>query len=159
MIENWASSIACSSPRGPLHFLPALFFFFFGENSNYNLYIFGLMAMLTEVLRSTMQEPVFSSSSSPERKLRLKGHLISKGYMYPPSLIIVGLTLLILYNADLQVNIQLAVKILLINLCIWAAIIFVIRKNYLSAIHASIKKGYSAAKTFISTTSKRSISS
>jgi len=123
-------------------FIFCLLFFFFGENSNYNLYIFGLMAMLTEVLRSTMQEPVFFILFQPlKEKLRLKGHLISKGYMYPPSLIIVGLTLLILYNADLQVNIQLAVKILLINLCIWAAIIFVIRKNYLSAIHASIKKG------------------
>lgn len=123
-------------------FLFCLLFFFFGEQSNYNLFIFGLMAMLTEVLRSTMQEPVFFILFQPlKESLRLKGHLISKGYMYPPSLIIVGLSLYFLHRTGVGINIQLAVKILIINLCIWAGIIFFIRRYYLKAVHASIKKG------------------
>lgn len=123
-------------------FAISLLFFFFGEKSNYNLYIFGIMAMLTEVLRSTIQEPVFFILFQPlKENLRLKGHLISKGYMYPPSLVVVGASLFILYKLDIQVSIQFSVKVLIINLVIWSVIIFLIRKNYLDAIHASIKKG------------------
>ena len=123
-------------------FIFCLLFFFFGEHSNYNLYIFGLMAMFTEVLRSTIQEPVFFILFQPlKENLRLKGHLISKGYMYPPSLVIVGLSLLFLYKLEILVNIQLSVKILLLNLFVWAGVIFLIRKYYLNTIHASIRKG------------------
>lgn len=123
-------------------FLFCLIFLIYGTNPTANLYIFGLMAMLTEVLRSTMQEPVFLILFQPlKESLRLKGHIISKGYMYPPSLIIVGVSLLFLYNSGGEVTIMLAIKVVLINLCIWAAIIFFMRKTYLDTIHASIKKG------------------
>ena len=103
----------------PVHHPVALFIFcllfFFGKTPN-NLYIFGLMAMLYRSAPVNHAGTRFFILFQPlKEKLQLKGHLISKGYMYPPSLIIVG-DLLILYNADLQVNIQLAVKILLINL-------------------------------------------
>ncbi|HPH85810.1 MAG TPA: MFS transporter [Ferruginibacter sp.] len=123
-------------------FLFCLLFFLFRDHSNYNLFIFGLMAMLTEVLRSTMQEPVFFILFQPlKENLRLKGHIISKGYMYPPSLIIVGLSLLFCYNTGIELTIHLAIKVVLINLCIWAAIIFLIRRTYLNTVHASIQKG------------------
>jgi len=119
-----------------------LLFFLFGNRSTFNFYAFGLMAMLTEVLRSTMQEPVFFILFQPLKEcLRLKGHIISKGYMYPPSLIIVGLTLFLLYKYDIEISILLAVKIIIANLCIWAGIIFLIRLTYLRTIHDSIKKG------------------
>ena len=80
-------------------FLFCMMFFVFDGNSDYNVYIFGLMALLTEVLRSTMQEPVFFILFQPlKEKLRLKGHLIAKGYTLPPSLIVVGLSLLLMFN-------------------------------------------------------------
>ncbi len=119
-----------------------LLFFFFGDLSTYNFYAFGLMAMLTEVLRSTMQEPVFFILFQPlKESLRLKGHIISKGYMYPPSLFVVGLTLFMLFKYNIEINILLAVKIIIANLCIWAGIIFLIKITYLRTIHDSIKKG------------------
>jgi ATP/ADP translocase len=123
-------------------FVFCLLFFFYGENSRYNVYIFGLMAMLTEVLRSTMQEPVFFILFQPlKENLRLKGHMISKGYMYPPSLIIVGLSLLFLHNAGMEITIMRAIKIVIVNLAVWAGIIFFMRRIYLHTIHDSIKKG------------------
>jgi ATP/ADP translocase len=62
-------------------------FLFTGNYSDYNMYLFGIMALLTEVLRSTMQEPVFFILFQPlKEQLRLKGHIISKGYMFAPSL-------------------------------------------------------------------------
>ena len=100
------------------------------------------MAMITEVLRSTMQEPVFFILFQPlKEKLRLKGHIISKGYMYPPSLIIVGVSLLLLYRSGAEMSIMFAIKLLIVNLCIWAGIIFLIGRTYLNTIHASIRKG------------------
>ncbi len=123
-------------------FLFCLGFLFYSDNPTYNLYIFGLMAMLTEVLRSTMQEPVFFILFQPlKEKLRLKGHIISKGYTYPPSLIIVGGSLLFFYYRGIEITILLAVKIVIINLCAWACIIFFMRRTYLHTIHASIRKG------------------
>lgn len=123
-------------------FLFCMLFFFFGDKSMHNLFIFGLMAMFTEVLRSTMQEPVFFILFQPlKENLRLKGHIISKGYMYPPSLIIVGLSLYFCYKLHIDVGIHLTVKVIVINLGIWVAVIFLIRKNYLNAVHASIKRG------------------
>ncbi|MEI2748095.1 MAG: hypothetical protein V9E88_04985 [Ferruginibacter sp.] len=125
----------------------ALFFFCFllfqfSDNSNSILFIFGLMAMLTEVLRSTIQEPVFFILFQPlKENLRLKGHIISKGYMYPPSLIVVGLSLFFLHRAGISISIHLAIKVVVINLLVWVAVIFLIRRTYLSTVHASIRKG------------------
>ena len=132
-------------------FLFCLLFFNYGNDSSSTLFIFGLMAMLTEVLRSTIQEPVFFILFQPlKENLRLKGHMISKGYMYPPSLIIVGLSLLFMYKTDTPITILLAIKVIIINLCIWAAIIYFIRRSYLNTIHASIKKGiYSSDEIYI----------
>lgn len=131
-----------------------LIFLVFGVNDTYNIYIFGVMAMLTEVLRSTMQEPVFFILFQPlKENLRLKGHMISKGYMYPPSLLVVGLSLLFFYRTGIDVSIMLSVKIVLLNLCIWAGVIFLIRKTYLNAIHTSIKKGiFSTDEIYITDT-------
>ena len=123
-------------------FLFCLVFFMFRSHSEYNTFIFGLMAMITEVLRSTIQEPVFFILFQPlSENLRLKGHIISKGYMYPPSLIIVGVSLFLLYSYGIEVTIHMAIKILIANICVWAAIIFLIRRTYTSAVHDSIKKG------------------
>lgn len=117
-------------------------FFFTGEGSNYNLYIFGIMAVLTEVLRSTMQEPVFFILFQPlKEQLRLKGHIISKGYMFAPSLLIVGTTLLILEHMHIPITIFMTVKYLLINIVIWFGAIYFIRHAYLRTLHGSIRKG------------------
>ncbi|MBS1743272.1 MAG: MFS transporter [Bacteroidetes bacterium] len=123
-------------------FLFCLVFFLTTGSSNTNLFIFGVMAMITEVLRSTMQEPVFLILFQPlKENLRLKGHIISKGYMYPPSLIIVGLSLWFLHRTGVELTILLAVKVVLLNLFGWAVIIFFMRRTYLDTVHASIKKG------------------
>ncbi|HNP53000.1 MAG TPA: hypothetical protein PKK69_00215 [Ferruginibacter sp.] len=120
----------------------SLLFFFVGESSKYSLLIFGLMTVFTEVLRSMIQEPVFFILFQPlKESLRLKGHLISKGFMYPPSLFIVGGTLCLMYYKGWPVSISFAQRILLVNLAIWALIIFYIRRTYLNTVHSSIKKG------------------
>ena len=123
-------------------FLFCMLFFIYQGHSNYNVFIFGIMALLTEVLRSSMQEPVFFILFQPlKEQLRLKGHIIAKGYTFPPSLLVVGLSLLLLIKWSIPITILLTVKIILINLLIWAAVIFLIQKAYLKTLHSSILKG------------------
>lgn len=127
-------------------FLFCMLFFFFDGYSDYNVYIFGLMALLTEVLRSTMQEPVFFILFQPlKEKLRLKGHLIAKGYTLPPSLIVVGLSLLLFFNFGFSLDIVFTIKIILANLVVWAAVVFLVQKAYLYTLHTSIEKGIFSA--------------
>jgi len=112
------------------------------SGSHSTLYMFGIMALLAEVLRSTMQEPVFFILFQPlNENLRLKGHIIAKGYMLPPSLFIVGLLLILLPEFNINLSILLTVKILLINLGIWVITIFYIKKEYVKLLRASIAKG------------------
>ena len=123
-------------------FIFCVLFLWYGDHANYNVFIFGAMALFTEVLRSTMQEPVFFILFQPlKEQLRLKGHIISKGYMLAPSLIIVGLSLLFIYTTSTPLTILFTVKVILVNLCIWAVIIIFIQKTYLKTLHSSIKKG------------------
>jgi hypothetical protein len=132
--------------------LSCILFLFFGDDPHTNIYIFGVMAMLTEVLRSTMQEPVFFILFQPlKEQLRLKGHIISKGYMLPPSLIIVGLSLLFFYNSGKPITIIFTVKVILANLLVWAAIIVFVQRSYLKTLHTSIRKGiFNSDDIFIS---------
>jgi AAA family ATP:ADP antiporter len=122
----------------------ALFSVFFAlfDQGNYTLYIFGIMAMLTEVLRSAMQEPVFFILFQPlNEHHRLRGHIIAKGYMLAPSLFIVGISLIVMRELHIELTISFTIKLLLLNLCVWAAVIFYIRKAYSKALHTSIARG------------------
>ncbi|MEP7318286.1 MAG: hypothetical protein ABI921_06085 [Panacibacter sp.] len=127
----------------PLALLISCLFFFTPEGDTSNsLYMFGMMALLTEVLRSSIQEPIFFILFQPLKEhLRLKGHMIAKGYMLPPALIIVGSTFLLFYAAAISTTILLTVEILIISIIIWCVIVLYIRKSYISTLHASIKKG------------------
>ncbi len=127
----------------PIVLLIYCFIFFSSHvDASNSLYMFGMMALLTEVLRSTIQEPVFFILFQPLKEhLRLKGHMIAKGYMLPPALIIVGVSLLLLLNAGITFTILLTVKILIVIISIWAAIIFYVRRSYINTLHISIKKG------------------
>jgi hypothetical protein len=128
-----------------------LLFFAYEGHANYDVFIFGMMALLTEVLRSTMQEPVFFILFQPlKEQLRLKGHIIAKGYTLPPSLIVVGVSLLLLFNWGFSLSIFFTIKILIVNLVIWAGVIFLIQKAYLSTLHSSIKKGtFSSEENYV----------
>ena len=117
------------------------FIIFFSTTGNI-LYIVGLMAMVTEVLRSAMQEPVFFILFQPlNEHLRLRGHIIAKGYMLAPSLFIVGASLVLIQYFNIEISINLTINILLANLIIWVGIIYFIRGAYFKALHQSIARG------------------
>jgi hypothetical protein len=134
--------ITCLFITPVILFICCVLFLLLGDQTNYTLYVFGIMVLIAEVLRSTIQEPVFFILFQPlKEQLRLKGHLISKGYMLPPSFIIVGVSLIAMHQLKGEISIALTIKILLLNLVVWAGVIFLIRKAYLKTLHNSISKG------------------
>lgn len=139
--------IACLLITPTILFILSIGILAFNDHTYYGLYFFGMMALVTEVLRSTIQEPSFFILFQPlNEQSRLKGHIIAKGYMYPPSLIIVGVSLIILKDAHANINILFTVKILLANLALWVLGIFFIKKEYLSTLYRSIAKGVFSAE-------------
>lgn len=122
-------------------------FIFFNEGISV-LYIFGVMAMLTEVLRSAMQEPVFFILFQPlNEHHRLRGHIIAKGYMLAPSLFIVGASLVLMQQLGIELTINFTIVVLLLNLIIWTGIIIYIKKAYARALHQSIARGIYSGET------------
>ena len=108
-----------------------------------HLYIFGCMVLLIEVLRSTVQEPVFFILFQPLNPHdRLRGHLIAKGYTFPVALIIVGSFLLFYLNSHAGVSIMFLSKIMLLFLFLWIGAVFLIRHEYLHTLIVSLRRGY-----------------
>jgi AAA family ATP:ADP antiporter len=110
---------------------------------NSHLYIFGGMVLLIEVLRSTVQEPVFFILFQPLNPHdRLKGHLIAKGYTFPLALVIVGSFLLFYLNTHGGMSIMFLSRIMLVFLFLWIGVVFLIRSEYLHTLIGSLKRGY-----------------
>ena len=112
------------------------------QGSHSTLYIFGAMALLAEVLRSTLQEPVFFILFQPlTQNLRLKGHVIAKGYMLTPALFLVGSVLILLPAIGVSISILLIAKMLLVTLVLWVITLLSIKKEYIKLLRSSIAKG------------------
>ena len=112
-------------------------------NGKTYLYAFGLMAILCEVLRNTIQEPVFFILFQPLNiHLRLKGHLVAKGYVFPPALLIVGASLLgWLYFYD-RVSITGILWVVSSLIVCWLFTIGKIGRYYFDVVQRSIQKGF-----------------
>jgi hypothetical protein len=108
-----------------------------------HLYVFGEMVLLSEILRSTLQEPVFFVLFQPlNPHSRLKGHLIAKGYTLPFALLAVGVFFLFYLQYHESISIAFISGLLFFLLLGWGASVFLIRKAYLQTLVSVIKRGY-----------------
>ncbi|MDQ6813030.1 MAG: MFS transporter [Bacteroidota bacterium] len=108
-----------------------------------HLYIFGFMVMLTDLLRSAVQEPVFFILFQPLKPHdRLRGHLIAKGHTLPFALLGVGIFLVLYLQKNKELPILAVVELLVALLLMWIVTIFIIKKQYLQTLINSLKKGY-----------------
>lgn len=107
-----------------------------------HLYIFGCMVLLIEVLRSSVQEPVFFILFQPLKPHdRLRGHLIAKGYTFPVALLSVGFFLLFYLQNNPDISIVFLSKAMLSFLILWILVVFLIRHQYIDTLIASLKRG------------------
>ncbi|MFN8310026.1 MAG: hypothetical protein U0T73_08685 [Chitinophagales bacterium] len=113
------------------------------ENDRLVLYVFGLMAVLSETLKTALQDPVFIALMQPLRShLRLKGHTIVKGVMDPFALLfsagIIWVEMQITGTADLHV----LSWVLIVMIAAWIVWVFVVDKSYLSSLVEGLKNRY-----------------
>ncbi len=124
--------------------LVIVFLPFFGDHKHAVVYIFGMMAILTEVLKTSLQDPVFLSLMQPlSSNLRLKGHTIVKGVMDPFALAFSGLMLFSLLQVSHQVNLFLLSYVLISLIVIWVGLIFLVDKEYVRTLVTALNKRYS----------------
>ena len=106
------------------------------------LYSFGMMYVLCEILRSTIQEPVFFILFQPLNiHLRLKGHLVAKGYVFPPALLIVGIGLSVWLYFNQHVPILGILYVVSALIICWLFTIRKIGRYYFDVVQRSIQKG------------------
>ncbi len=112
------------------------------------LYLYGIMALLTEILKATIQEPVFLVLFQPLKlNLRLKGHVIAKGYMLAASLTLTGGFLyLFLREGPVTTGITL-LYVLLGMLTIWIISVFIVKNRYVQNLHSALQRGYLSGNT------------
>jgi ATP/ADP translocase len=107
------------------------------------LYAFGVLVLISEVLRSTIQEPVFFILFQPlSLHTRLKGHLVAKGYVLPPALVIVSLGIAYWLYAYQTVSISGVLLVASILFLLWMAAVFKVDKEYIKAVEHSIQRGF-----------------
>lgn len=107
------------------------------------IFLFGIMALVTEILKTTMQEPIFLVLFQPLKvSLRLRGHIIAKGYMLAAALTIIGgfLYLFITYSS---IGTGMALLLVLLGLLVlWVLSIFFVKKEYVFNLRAALERGY-----------------
>lgn len=110
-------------------------------------YYFGIMALVIEVLRSTIQDPALLSLFQPlKTDVRLKGHTVVKGIMDPFALLLSAL-LLFLFNAILpEHNGNLIFGAVLIFIIIWLVLIWLINRAYFSALETALHNRYEVGR-------------
>ncbi len=125
-----------------LLFLVNLFILASAEGLPTYMYVFGMMVLLAEVLRATLQDPVAFVLFQPlSPHSRLKGHTI-KGYTLPLALFLVGACLT--YNLQQYGGLTITgvSEVLFFLLLLWAGSVFLIRKAYLHTLVKTLQKGF-----------------
>ncbi|WP_439882754.1 MFS transporter [Pontibacter sp. MBLB2868] len=117
--------------------------FVLGADDSRILYIFGIMVLLSEVLKSTVQEPAFFILFQPlDPHIRLKGHLIAKGYMLPFALLASGVFLWLGSRIWGGISVLFMGQVLVGLLFIWILSVYLVRNAYKKTLVHSIKKGW-----------------
>jgi len=107
------------------------------------IYLFGFMALLTEILKTTIQEPVFLVLFQPlKRSLRLRGHVIAKGYMLATALTITGALLYLFVLRENLHSRNYLLYALMILLALWVISIFLVKKEYVLTLKDALQRGF-----------------
>jgi ATP:ADP antiporter, AAA family len=137
--------------------LPALYFS--GQDNFVNtFYMFGVVAVMLEVLRSAILTPVLLSSMQPlPTHQRLRGHTIIKGFMDPVAFFFTGIVLLILPSVEGKVDFSLVSLFLLLMIIGWIYFSLSVEKDYINTLKVAVRDRTLNARD-ISITDKDSLS-
>ncbi|HLP18702.1 MAG TPA: HEAT repeat domain-containing protein, partial [Chitinophagales bacterium] len=117
---------------------------FYSTNTHIILYLFGFMAIITEVLKISLQDPIFLSLMQPlSSHLRLKGHTVVKGFMDPFALAFSGVLLLGVLQFTSRIDLVMLSYLLFALLAVWVVMVFVVDREYVRTLVTALHKRYS----------------
>ncbi len=121
------------------------------------LYIFGVMALFTDVLRMAILTPVMLAAMQPlPTRQRLGGHTILKGLMDPFAFLAMGSLLWFMSASGKELDLELLGFILASLIVCWIVVVLFVDKHYATALTTAIRNRTLNAKC-ISITDKESL--
>ncbi len=103
------------------------------------LYFFGVTSIVVDILRSSINSPVFLTLMQPlPVHERLRAHTVVKGIMDPFASLFTGLILIAVIGFHGKVSLLTLCYILLALALVWFAAIYLVNKNYIGTILRTI---------------------
>jgi ATP:ADP antiporter, AAA family len=119
--------------------LPALYYSGLDSFKN-TFYMFGVVAVMLEVLRSAILTPVLLASMQPlPTHQRLRGHTIIKGFMDPVAFFFTGIILLLLPTVEGKVDFSLVSLFLLLMIVGWIYFSLTFEKEYINTLKVAVR--------------------
>ena len=104
-------------------------------------YLFLVMAIGVDILRSAIQSPVLLTTLQPlPVHQRLKGHTIIKGLMDPFAFLAVGILLLSVPSSGTEVNLKLLSVVLFAITILWILFAVSVDRNYIQTLSSAIRR-------------------
>lgn len=117
------------------------------EDSTVILYVLGIMGILSQTLKSAIQDPVFIAVMQPlKRSLRLRGHTIVKGIMDPFALAFGSIMIAIVMRVSGGVHIHVLSYLLILLIIAWIVWVFIVDKSYISSLIDGLNNRYMSGK-------------
>lgn len=130
-----------------LLFIPIFIFPTIGIGNNIVILVFGLLSITNDVLRSSIQTPVFLTVMQPLRvNVRLRAHNIVKGVMDPFAFFFCGVLLLAMLKIKHEVDLMFLCYVLAGLLMLSVAWIFIVDKEYVKMLLEALKNRYFSGK-------------
>lgn len=112
-----------------------------GQSAKPSFYIFMVMAISVEILRSSIQSPVLLATLQPlPTSQRLRAHTIIKGLMDPFAFLATGIVLLLFAASEKNVNLEMLSVLLFVVAILWVYFSFSVDNNYIRTLTSAIQK-------------------
>lgn len=116
---------------------------YFDPAGNSLLYLFGIAAVINEIINYAILIPLLLSLMQPlPSELRLKAHTLVKGIMDPLALLISGIFLYEMYSIEGKLDVVHLCYIVLGLLVLWMILVIRVEKEYLKELTDALRKKY-----------------
>ncbi|HMH32013.1 MAG TPA: MFS transporter, partial [Puia sp.] len=121
--------------------LSAVAIVFSFQSTKTGFYLFLIMAVSIDIMRSAIQSPVLLATLQPlPTQQRLRGHTIIKGLMDPFAFLASGILLLSITTTGQDINLSLLSWVLFSIAIVWIFFAFSVDSNYLKMLTAAVQK-------------------
>ncbi|MGN6399884.1 MAG: hypothetical protein ACTHMD_05490 [Flavisolibacter sp.] len=110
---------------------------------SFSIYLFGVMAIFVDILRTSINTPVFLTLMQPlSTHERLRAHTITKGIMDPFASLLTGILLMVILRFEHNMHLPSLNYILLVLGVLWIVGIYRIHQQYLKTLLKTISNRF-----------------